>query len=152
MKTKSYLIILVIFFNFIPVLNAQITRSREEQAFTTAKGIYQDGLYKLAVDQLTDFLSKYPQLLHTSRNVRPLPLKRDTTKILIPKSEIICRGWVKTCFLLIKPSMFSFPCLIVNTRIVSNSTQLVKPYPWIISIFSIFPLLLYTSAFVNPYP
>ena len=66
MKIKSHWVLLVILGIFSAVLNAQNSRSPEEQAYTAAKGIYHDGLYKLAVDQLTDFLSKYPNSQNVS--------------------------------------------------------------------------------------
>ena len=43
----------------VPVL-AQTTAEQAEQAFFTAKGMYQDQLYDLAADQFRDFLRKYP--------------------------------------------------------------------------------------------
>jgi len=62
MKKNTFLILLIL----LPIcVIAQDARSPENQAFITAKGIYDDGLYKIAADQLRSFVSKYPN----SRNI-----------------------------------------------------------------------------------
>ncbi|MDZ7260701.1 MAG: tetratricopeptide repeat protein [candidate division KSB1 bacterium] len=63
MRLQSLIILLVIVLvphQFLFAVSLQTTSSDEERAFITAQGIYNDGLYQLAVDQLRDFLTTYP--------------------------------------------------------------------------------------------
>ena len=54
-----YTVVLILLFSHLSF--SQQTETVEKLDFATAKGIFDDGLFKLAADQFTAFISKYPQ-------------------------------------------------------------------------------------------
>lgn len=59
MGKNFYLTILLLIMSSVAI--AQQPQSPEIQSFRTAKGIYEDGLYKLAADQFASFIADYPK-------------------------------------------------------------------------------------------